>query len=267
MMSMQPASTKERGSCKKDSSRHEQYTSPILGRRGTKKFFEVDPKFPNRLRSSGFAITWEFLRALLENYTQRGITESSDRAIAISGLMARVKKVLPCPIHHVIIDWYLRRSLLCKTAKGDKRKKINYKMDYRVLPDEFGTLDRFGHLAFDKTTLTTTIWEFIDPGTRNVTESGDVSHQIFDSNGSLQGWIILDEEREIFFSQNVVILSRIKGDRTEEYKYYVLFVQLRKQDEWYQGQEHSREVGFERIGIGMLQECCSLRNTGEGHIF
>ncbi|OHW89630.1 hypothetical protein CSPAE12_11761 [Colletotrichum incanum] len=158
MMSMQPASTKERGSCKKDSSRHEQYTSPILGcmgnaemvsmqettsscegtneefhtpsltRRGTKKFFEVDPKFPNRLRSSGFAITWEFLRALLENYTQRGITESSDRAIAISGLMARVKKVLPCPIHHVIIDWYLRRSLLCKTAKGDKRKKINYKM-------------------------------------------------------------------------------------------------------------------------------------------
>ncbi|KZL68765.1 TOL-like protein [Colletotrichum tofieldiae] len=251
----------------------------LRSRRGTRKFFEVDPKFPNRLRSSGFATTWEFLRALLENYTHRGITEPSDRAIAISGLMARVKKALPCPIHHGIIDWYLHRSLLWKRAKGDRRKKIDYRTSnvpswswmahegiIEFLPNEFGTLDRFGHLTFDKTTLTTIIWEFIDPNMTNVAESGDGCHRVFDSNGSLRGWIIPDEETE-FSLQNVAILSRAKGTRAEGCNYYVLFVQPTKLREWYEGQEHSWEASFERIGIGMLQGSCNLRNTGEGYIF
>ncbi|TID02827.1 hypothetical protein CH35J_003563 [Colletotrichum higginsianum] len=247
-------------------------------RRGTKRYFQIDPRFPDRLRSSGFATTWEFLRSLLEDYSRRGITEPSDRAVAVSGLMARVQKALPCPVHHGIMDWYLHRSLLWHRGKADTRGKIDYKsstvpswswMAYEgpvgFLPDGFGTLDRFGHVSFDRTSLTTTVWEFTEPGLRAVDVGIDSGRDhIYDSKGRSRGWITLDGDTESPFPRYLAVLARLKGVQVEERKYYVLFLQPMKSQE---GEERLWQMAYERLGMGVLEGDCELRNVGQGGVF
>ncbi|KAJ0158451.1 hypothetical protein CTA2_11552 [Colletotrichum tanaceti] len=244
-------------------------------RRGTKRYFQIDPKFPNRLRSSGFATTWEFLRSLLEDYSRRGISEPSDRAVAVSGLMACVRKALPCPVHHGIVDWYLHRSLLWHRGKADTRSRIDYKSSWSwmayegpigFLPDGFGTLDRLGHVSFDKTSLTTTVWELADPSFSRVVDAEFDSGRdhICDSKGRSRGWIALDDDTtESPFPRNVAVLARMRGGRAEESKYYMLFLQPMKPQD---SEEGLWQMAYERLGMGMLEGDCELRSVGQGSI-
>uniref|UniRef100_A0A8H7TLR7 Heterokaryon incompatibility domain-containing protein n=1 Tax=Bionectria ochroleuca TaxID=29856 RepID=A0A8H7TLR7_BIOOC len=94
----------------------------------TNKFFRLDPQFPNRLKVSGFAATLKFLLSMLEGYSQCDITKSSDRAIAISGLLTRIEQALPCSIYHGIFAWYLHRTLLWNRSNGQTTEKIRYEL-------------------------------------------------------------------------------------------------------------------------------------------
>ncbi|KAI0904482.1 heterokaryon incompatibility protein-domain-containing protein [Ustulina deusta] len=68
----------------------------------SKKYFRLNPAFPSRLRRSGWVATLEFLQSLLKDYTQRGISIPTDRAVAISGLITRIGKALPCKFELLI---------------------------------------------------------------------------------------------------------------------------------------------------------------------
>ncbi|KAK8096323.1 HET-domain-containing protein [Apiospora kogelbergensis] len=90
------------------------------------RFLQLNSAFPSRLKRSGYSPTWGFLKSMLENYSRRGITKPLDRAIAISGLLDRVEKVLRgCCVHHGIIEWY-HRTLLWRRATGQLSSKIEY---------------------------------------------------------------------------------------------------------------------------------------------
>ncbi|KAK8013498.1 hypothetical protein PG991_009091 [Apiospora marii] len=195
------------------------------------KYFQLDPAFPSRLRDSGYAETWDFLKSMLENYSQRGITKSSDRAIAISGLLNRIEKVLrECRIYHGIIGWYLHRTLLWRRETGSASEKIEYKspvpswswMAYTgpvvFSNDPFGKHDAFRDLQFDERTIKTTIWEVTNPGIR-CRPVADLNmgyqFQLYDWNGLNIGFISLDKEsEEILQLSTVAILAKSPASKT-----------------------------------------------------
>lgn len=248
----------------------------------TKKFFQLDPEFPSRLRTSGYASTWNFLRSILEDYSQRKITVPSDRATAIAGLLDRIGKELPCYIHHGIIEWYLHRTLLWRratdTTTGEASRKIEYKspvpswswMAYAgpvvFLNDAFGQHNTFRGLQFDQRTVRTIIWEVTDPGIRcrRVEEGANVGYQseLYGSKGIGIGFITFDEENnETVQVSTVAIMAERTASETASkgtvLQYFVLFI----------GRRTSPEGGYQRFGMGVLDQDCRLKSLGEDVIF
>ncbi|KAK5626679.1 hypothetical protein RRF57_002394 [Xylaria bambusicola] len=235
----------------------------------SKKYFRLDPKFPNRLRQSGWVATLEFLQSLLEDYTRRGISIQTDRAVAISGLTTRIGEALRSSIHHGIIEWYLHRTLLWQRSSGQKMERIDYGpskvpswswMAYKgaieFVPDKFGDLRLIKNLVFDAQILTATVWELTDRSMK-IEADGDVMQcQLVDLQGLKKGWISFDEEAELTMLPDVVVVARRETAETDNCRYYVLFVRFKE----------SQDV-YERIGMGMLQEDCGLRGKGKGRKF
>ncbi|KAI0121047.1 heterokaryon incompatibility protein-domain-containing protein [Xylariales sp. AK1849] len=93
---------------------------------GSNKYYQLDAQFPHRLGYSGFGSTMEFLQSLIEDYSGRGVTNNTDRPVAIAGLMSRTAKALLCRIHYGIIEWYLHRNLLWRRVSGQRTRKIEY---------------------------------------------------------------------------------------------------------------------------------------------
>ncbi|ORY69005.1 heterokaryon incompatibility protein-domain-containing protein [Pseudomassariella vexata] len=234
--------------------------------RFTTNYYRLDPKFPDRLNSSGFAETLRFLQSLLEDYTQRGISKPTDRAIAISGLLNRIGRALPCPIHYGIIEWYFHRTLLWKRSSGPKTKRIDYKafmpswswMAYEgaieFVPDKFGDLDLDLDLTLNEGAVTATIWEFTDNGMKIEKDRDDVRYQLVDLQGMKKGWISFDET-DLPKVQYMVVVAKRRWVQMDNCLYFVLFVRpLENQD------------GYERLGMGMLQEDCGLRMKAKGRV-
>jgi hypothetical protein len=242
----------------------------------TQNYFRLDPNFPSRLRTSGYSVTLTFLRSLLEDYTRRGISESADRSVAISGLMARIGNALPYSVHHGIIEWYFHRTLLWQRLPGPKMAKpgkIKYKESCKVpswswmtfegavnfVHDEHGDLDVIKDFTFDDKAITVTIWKLTESCT--VTrEEKDGMRQVFNETMSSKGWIDVDEEDTAAGLPNVqyvVIVAKRRKIQSDNLLYFVLFVRpLGKPD------------GYERFGMGMLRADCALKmKAAKGHIF
>jgi hypothetical protein len=76
------------------------------------KHFKLDPSFPTLLHESGFKATLSFLEDLLKDYSARGLSKRTDRAIALSGLAARIARAVGREEKYGIFDLYLHRNLL-----------------------------------------------------------------------------------------------------------------------------------------------------------
>lgn len=205
---------------------------------------------------------------MLENYSRRGITKLSDRAVAISGLLDRIETILPCRIHHGIIEWYLHRTLLWRRVTG-KAVKIPYEsrevpswswMAYSgpvvFLNDAFGTYDAFQTVHFSKRTVQTTIWKITNPGIRCrpvADPNMGYQFQLRDSNELDIGFITFDEESKTAPELNVAIIARrLTGTGLQ---YFVLFI-------------GTAQEGYQRLGMGVLNQDCELEMTlREGVIF
>lgn len=91
-----------------------------------KEFFMLDPNFPDRLLASGDQRTMEFIYFLSEGYSKRGLTDGTDRCVAISGLEARIARAIGCESRYGIFQRYLHRNLLWQRSDGKKTKRIGY---------------------------------------------------------------------------------------------------------------------------------------------
>ncbi|TGO45211.1 hypothetical protein BCON_0412g00030 [Botryotinia convoluta] len=236
----------------------------------TKKYFQLDPMFPVRLKHSGLAAILSFLQSFLEDYSQRGITIPTDRAVALSGLVARIAEQLPCEVHHGIFDMFLHRTLLWRRSGQQKSKKIEYMPHNVPVPswswmayegriefprDDFGALDLFTDLIFIEQTLTTTVWEFTDPAMKLKKEKDGTCYELLDSNEVKKGWVDLDEEKELPAKRGVVVVAKHKTDQPGNSQYFVLIVRSKESNDEY-----------ERLGIGMIQTDCGLRKKGKVRI-
>jgi hypothetical protein len=111
---------------------------------------------------SGYGETLRFLEHLLTDYSERRLTKSTDRAVALSGLTDRIKRALSCNEYYGIFDIYLHRNLLWRRQQCDipmtridySSKKvptwswIAYNGGIKFIDDSWGSLDVYENLKF-----------------------------------------------------------------------------------------------------------------------
>ncbi|CAI6088942.1 unnamed protein product [Clonostachys chloroleuca] len=173
---------------------------------GKKTYFKLDPNFPDRLRTSGFRNTITFLQSFLEDYSKRGLSKSTDRAVAISGLAQRIERALSRQARYGVFEFFFHRSLLWQRSELEKTERIKYEESDKVpswswmaYPGgikfiEFeevdcGKLDVFEKLKFDqedKRALITDIWTFRDCHLNREERSDTGRYEVLDSGETLQ---------------------------------------------------------------------------------
>ncbi|OAL27937.1 hypothetical protein AYO22_03282 [Fonsecaea multimorphosa] len=85
-----------------------------------KEYFLLDPVFPKHLTRAGYYRIVEFIQTLFSQYASAGLTNESDRQIAILGLLERIKKVLSSDYEYGTFTIFLARLLLWRvTEKHD----------------------------------------------------------------------------------------------------------------------------------------------------
>ena len=221
---------------------------------------------------SGYGVTEEFLRDLLEGYAHRNISIPTDRTVAVSGLITRIEKALGCQMHYGIFEMFLHRNLLWKRSGALKTSKIEYEREkmpptwswmayeggIQFVEDEFGQLDLFSNLQFDDQSggqaLTTTVWEFVDLDTR-LNPGEEMRHKLLDSEGC-KGWFNLDQDVELPTERDIVALAKPRKGGTENCDYYVLLV----------SPIGSRGNEYKRLGMGGIRKECKLKKKGTGYI-
>jgi hypothetical protein len=91
-----------------------------------KKYFMLDPNFPGRLLKAGNEHTIEFIQFLSTEYSNRGLTEKTDRCAAISGPESRIAQTKKCESRFGIFQSFLHRSLLWQRSEERDTDRIDY---------------------------------------------------------------------------------------------------------------------------------------------
>lgn len=226
-----------------------------------KEFFTLDPEFPNRLLESGDQRIIEFIHFLFKDYSKRGLTEGTDRCVAISGLEARIARAISCESRYGIFQRYLHRNLLWQRSDGKMMKRIGY--ETRIVPSwswmaydggirfmdiPFGGVDWNKNLQFDKKhehALVTDIGVF-----RNCSlEQRDISYAILDSSKAERGWIQYDIEASgDLHTERCVVVGRESRENEHDLRnreYYILVVR-----------PTSVAGEYRRVGVGRIQSDC-----------
>jgi hypothetical protein len=231
----------------------------------------LDPQFPTRLLKSGYQRTVEFIHFLFEEYSKRGLTEKTDKCVAVSGLENRIARVKKCQSRYGVFQPYLHRNLLWQRSGDEKMERIKYEtqnvpswswMAYdggiQFMDIPFGGVDWTVNLRFNKKhsyrwfnrkakhALVTDIGVF-----RNCSlEERDMNYVILDSSRAERGWIWYDvEASEELHAVLCVVVGRepLKND-LEQMKYYILVVRPISVDSM-----DSRDSEYTRVGVGWVQ--------------
>lgn len=219
--------------------------SPSLG---YKRYFLLDPEFPDRLLQSGYRRTVDFIHFLFEHYSKRDLTYKTDKVVAISALEARIARTLKCEKRYGIFERFLHQTLLWQSPGKEKMERIDYKIQdvlswswmaynggLKFVDIPFFTAGWIKHLRFDemrKNALVTEVGRFWDCRMKQKA----TQCAILDSEGTKIGSLQYDVEggADIHFHRYVVV-GRRRGE------YYILVVKPR-----IMGDE------YERIGVGMI---------------
>jgi len=94
--------------------------------------FLADPKFPASLIHRQPYDKIRLFQRLFERYSQLGITDPTDRPIAISGLINRLAATYKMRASHGMFENYLHRSLLWDRAGTDRMQRIQFAPDHQV---------------------------------------------------------------------------------------------------------------------------------------
>jgi hypothetical protein len=244
--------------------------------RGSLKDFKLDPNFPSLLFKSGLDDTLSFLQDLLKDYSNRALSERTDRAIALSGLADRIGDALHCGKDYGIFGLYLHRGLLwLRHNIQNTMERIEYKsrnvpswswmaytggIDFMNL--DFGEFQVFKNLRSDmkhkndKQTLITNVWEFRDCHLEKMEEPVAAGCEIFDSCDAKKGWILYDVKREAdFLSERGVVVGRTRSEGQWEYRMLI----VRQRD--------GKEGEYERVGIGKVQEGYMVLQPADIRVF
>ena len=240
-------------------------------------YFLHDPAFPNRLTGAGYFRTIDFLKVLFQDYAHYGLSEPSDREIAISGLLERMESGWRSTCQHGVFAKYIHRLLLWRRR------------------DESSHTSTASHDTIYRNQLPSWSWmvcsqiEFLSPELLLVPRDGDLNLNpdpqqrkslcvrvraiegcksrrnrgqvgITDVDNRKVGACWLDVDVEVHPQHCVVVAmdNSEEGRRLSDSEkiYYVLFVK-----------HQSREDSYERIGVGTILARCVSIHARAGKLF
>ncbi|KAH8748007.1 hypothetical protein F5882DRAFT_311646, partial [Hyaloscypha sp. PMI_1271] len=216
-------------------------------------YFSLDPIFPTRLLEAGYARIVDFINTLYEDYSKRGLTNSTDRAMAISGLQTRLARTLGCQESYGVFDSFLCRNLLWQRGGEKMMERIEHK-DLKV--PSWSWTAYLGGIKFvgvpfhddvlwhkdlkldvkHKASLQGSLGKL-----RNYAiEQKGSQHVILDSRGAERGWLQFDiEDHTDIDPLRYLVVGRI-GEKSEN-QYYVLVVRQTR-----------RKREYKRVGVGLV---------------
>ncbi|CAH0037179.1 unnamed protein product, partial [Clonostachys rhizophaga] len=223
-----------------------------------------DPAFPSTIGYGVHASEWDFVKLLIQKYTQLNLTKPEDRALAFLGIEQRFEKELCTDIKHGLAEKFLHRGLLWQRAGNSPLKRIKYPND-RNIPS-WSWMAWNGEITFLGIYRQAVFWNesllFPSKGKLYVRlrmfRSSIEERRKWTSAESLDGsdntkrnWIRLDRVDDDLLSARCAILGieKNQGDSLIPLDHcYVLIVQpAASQDE-----NHSRY--YERIGVGFIHK-------------
>jgi hypothetical protein len=202
----------------------------------------------------------EFIRLLIEHYSERELTKKTDKCVAMSGLHTRIARTIGCDGRYGTLETYLHRNLLWH-ACDRKLKKIEYESyvpswswmayhggirfkDEEELP--VGQAHWITSLRFDKDrdcnhALIADVRVFKDCKMK----FDGVRYAVFDLSETNRGWICYDVEdgKNLLEEHCVVVGSTVNSEN-----YYILLVRPTTVDGEY-----------ERVGMGEVAKNCLVR--------
>jgi hypothetical protein len=231
-----------------------------------KNYFLLDPSFPDRLLESDPETSVEFIHFLFEKYSKCGLTEDTDRSVAVSGLEARIARALPCNnSKYGIFQDCLHRNLLWQTS-DNYTTRIAYDNNHEVpswswmacsggiefIEIKSGSVSWVKALAFDterdSAALIADVGTFRD---RPMESKGDRCI-ILDNEA---GWIRYDIEGGAEGSENhCVVVGRTEESSIEQQFYVLVVVPTGKDGE------------YRRVGVGKVRTGCVERLGSEVRI-
>ncbi|CAP71746.1 uncharacterized protein PODANS_6_6980 [Podospora anserina S mat+] len=236
-----------------------------------KEYFILDPHFLDRLWRSGYYRTIEFIQFLFQKYSTSGLTDETDRVIAIHSLVERMEKVVQSKAKYGIFRFCLGSLLLWKRTE-EQKPLIKYDDDqvpswswmaysggieFILDPNPSFRVPRFEDLDFadDRSVLNVKVRNFGGSCRMGQNEEKYVILDGEEEVGSL--WFdIADQIR--FEDCNCVIVgaldAEMKDHKVEDARkgYYMIIVQKEDGDR-----------GYKRVGVGIVraqyvsEECIS----------
>ncbi|KAH8743332.1 heterokaryon incompatibility protein-domain-containing protein, partial [Diaporthe sp. PMI_573] len=124
--------------------------------RNTKALFLSDPKFPESLFRHGDEGKIQLFQSLFIRYTHLGLTEPTDRPVAIFGLQERLVTKLRTQGRHGVFEDYLHRSLLWERSGPKRMSRILYATNRKVPSWSWMAYD--GQIAYMKIPFNQVEW-------------------------------------------------------------------------------------------------------------
>ena len=88
--------------------------------------FQSDPEFPRSIKRRYLFAQIELFQSLFTNYSTFGITDRTDRPVAIESLAKALAKALDTVVYYGIFKCFLHRSLMWQPAQNASLEKIVY---------------------------------------------------------------------------------------------------------------------------------------------
>lgn len=198
-------------------------------------------------------------------YTQLALTESSDRAVAVSGLEKRLAGALHTGVRYGIFEKYLHRSLLWQRSEDSRLKRVPYPIHRKVPSWSWMAYD--GGISYMDISFEQVAWsdavqfpsEDVLKGRvrdfrRCRIEQKDTEYAMFDEMGGEMGdemgykreWLRFDENGMNIKTLKCIVIGRGRSDWSDGQRCYVLVVKLRCEEE---------SCGeYERVGVGSIDK-------------
>lgn len=242
--------------------------------RNSKALFLSDPNFPESLNLRTSQDKIKLFQSLFRTYSELGITKTTDRPLAISGLEQRLARTFETRCSHGIFEKYLHRSLLWQRPGSSRMRPIPYSNDSTVpswswmayhgrieyLEIESDQVEWNERVRLVDNTLQAQVRQFHNC---KVERNTDGSYLVMDrKRNSEAGWLMYDRRRRIHLQERgCVVIGREQSERRGwlsrsdvKWDYYILVVT----PTYTEGRRT-----FKRVGIGCISPDCILFREGQ----
>jgi hypothetical protein len=215
------------------------------------EYFSMDPHFPDRLMEAGTFRVLQYIKTLIQEFSQRQLTDLTDRSVAFSGLENRIANAIKSESRYGIPQLLIHDILLWQRQEPGQLNRIKYSDPNKPVPSwswmacsdpiKFDS----GRLRYQRTALC------FDENSKNVLlaaegatfidcklKGDETTKEILNQGGGKIGWIQYDILEDIpeFNLQRCIVVG--KGEE----KYVVLLVK-----------PSSLKDEYTRIGTGMIE--------------